>query len=117
MNQKPVLTPYLNFSSQTKEAMEFYQSILGGELTMQTFAESGMPVADEDKNKIVHAELKNGSFTFMASDGGKDHPVKMGNNINMSISGTDEAVLTKYFNDLSEGGKIEMPLAKQFWGD
>ena len=112
-----VLTPYLNFMGQTRAAMEFYHSVLGGELKMQTFGESGMPVKDEDKDKIVHADLQNGTLSFMASDGDTQHPVTMGDNIHMSIAGTDEAAITKYFNGLAEGGKITMPLEKQFWGD
>lgn len=114
---KAVLTPYLNFNGQTGEAMKFYQSVLGGELKMQTFAESGMPTAPADKDKIMHADLKNDALSFMASDGDTKHPVAMGNNINMSIMGTDEALLTKYFNGLAVGGHVDMPLAKQFWGD
>lgn len=114
---KPTLTPYLNFMGQTADAMKFYQSVLGGELKMQTFAEAGMPVSDEDKNKIIHADLKNDTMSFMASDGNAERPVHMGDNIHMSIVGTDEALLTKYFNGLAEGGKIDMPLTKQFWGD
>ena len=114
---KPTLTPYLNFNGQTSEAMKFYQSILGGELKMQTFAQSGMPTSPEDKDKILHADLKNDALSFMASDGNTKHPVHMGDNIHMSIVGSDEALLTKYFNALAKGGKIDMPLAKQFWGD
>jgi PhnB protein len=114
---KPTLTPYLNFMGQTSDAMKFYQSVLGGELKMQTFAESGMPTSPEDKDKIIHADLKNDTLSFMASDGNAEHPVQMGDNIHMSIVGSDEALLTKYFNALAEGGKIDMPLAKQFWGD
>ena len=53
----------------------------------------------------------------MASDGNSENPVRMGDNISMSIAGDDETVLTEYFNKLSEGGKVDMPLAKQFWGD
>lgn len=102
---------------QTKEAMEFYHSVLGGELIMQTFGESGMPTSDEDKDKIIHADLKNGTLSFMASDGNSEHPVKMGDNIHMSIAGTDEKALKKYFDGLSKDGTIDMPLAKQFWGD
>src|SRR5258708_2907063 len=114
---KPTLTPYLNFDRETAEAMKFYQSVLGGDLKMQTFGESGTPVPEEEKNLIIHADLKNDALSFMASDGGKDHPVEMGSNIHMSIAGTDEVLLTKYFNGLAEGGKVDMPLAKQFWGD
>lgn len=113
----PTLTPYLNFNRETKPAMEFYQSVLGGKLFMQTFGETGMPVKPEDKDLIVHARLDNEALSFMASDGGAMHEVYMGDNIHMSIMGSDEPLLTKYFNALAEGGKIDMPLAKQFWGD
>ena len=111
------LSPYLTFSGTAGPAMKFYQSILGGELTMSTFGEAGVPVGDEDKNKIVHAALNNGQLTFFASDGDASHPVHMGDNVNMSISGSDGPTLTKYFNGLAEGGTVDMPLAKQFWGD
>lgn len=114
---KATLTPYLNFDGTTKEAIEFYQAVLGGELTMQTFAEAGMPTAEEEKDRIIHASLQNGTLSFMASDGTAEHPVHMGDNIYMSIVGDDEATLRKYFEGLSSGGKVEMPLAKQFWGD
>lgn len=66
---KSTLTPYLTFSGKTREAMQFYHSILGGELTMQTFVGFGMPTAPEDKDKIIHADLKNDALSFMASDG------------------------------------------------
>jgi PhnB protein len=108
---KTSLTPYLNFEGQTGPAMKFYQSILGGELKMQTFEEYKIPTAPEDKDKIIHAELKNDTLTFMASDVIEEHKVQMGDNIHMSIMGSDEALLTKFFYALAEGGKINMPLA------
>lgn len=114
---KPMLSPYLNFNGKTAAAMKFYQSVLGGKLEMQTFGQAGMPYKPQDKDKIMHATLKHESLSFMASDGNAEHPVTMGNNINMSIAGTDEKQLTEYFNKLAIGGKINMPLAKQFWGD
>lgn len=114
---KPTLIPYLNFNGQTAEVMKFYQSVLGGELEMQTFAQFGVPIAEEKKDQVMHASLKNETLSFMASDSGDHGDVTIGGNINMSIIGDDEEVLTKYFNGLSEGGKIEMPLEKQMWGD
>ena len=114
---KPTLSPYLTFNGKTGEAMKFYQSVLGGELKMQTFGESGQSKSPEEKDRIMHAELKNDTLSFMASDGNVEHPVHMGDNISMSISGSDETTLTKYFNGLAKGGKVDMPLAKQFWGD
>lgn len=114
---KPTLTPYLNFNGNTAEAMRFYQSVLGGELKMQTFGEAGVAKKPEEKDRIVHADLKNELLSFMASDGHPDRPVKFGDNIQMSIAGSEEGKLTEFFTKLSQGGKVLMPLAKQFWGD
>jgi PhnB protein len=115
---KPTLTPYLNFNGKCKEAMEFYQAILGGELKMQSFEDAGQTnVSDEEKKLIMHADLKNDALSFMASDGNAHNPVTMGNSVNMSIVGSDDAKLTEFFNKLAEGGKVDMPLEKQFWGD
>jgi len=113
----PLLTPYLNFNGQAAAAMKFYHSVLGGELTMQTFGESKMAQKPEENDLIIHAALKNEGLTFMASDTMPSRLAKFGDNIHMSISGQNGEWLTKVFNGLSEGGKVDMPLAKQFWGD
>lgn len=108
------LTPYINFNGQCKEAMSFYKSVLGGELLITTMAE-GMPGSDDTEN-IMHASLENGDLSFMASDFMGDD-FKSGNNIHMSIAGTDESALRGFFEGLSEGGKVEMPLETAPWGD
>lgn len=114
---KPTLVPYLNFNGQAGDAMKFYQSVFGGELNMQTYQESGQSDKPEEINLIMHAELKNDFLNFMASDGNEQHHVTFGDNVQLSINGSDEELLTKYFNALAEGGNVDMPLAKQFWGD
>jgi len=111
------LTPYLTFNGKAAEAMKFYHSILGGELTMQTFGESKVARTPEEKDLILHAVLKNEGLTFMASDAMPSRQAKFGDNVHMSISGGDGARLTRIFNGLAKGGKVDMPLAKQFWGD
>ncbi len=114
------LSPYLNFNGDCEEAMKFYQGIFGGELTISRFgdfASAEMPVDDDYKNKVMHASLDNNTLSFMASDGAPGSEVQFGNSVNMSISGTNEIELTDFFNELSEGGAITMPLAKQMWGD
>jgi PhnB protein len=115
-NTPPQLSPYLNFNGNCKEAMESYQLVLGGKLELNTFGKFGN-VPEEQKDKIMHAVLKNDTLTFMASDNAPGVEVKFGDNISMSIAGADEGLLTKFFNGLAEGGKIDMPLAKQIWGD
>jgi PhnB protein len=114
---KATLTPYLNFMGQTKAAMEFYHSVLGGKLTMQTFKEAGFPHDPKDDDHVIHASLENDSLSFMASDGDDKHQVTMGNNIHMSIVGSDETQLRGFFEKLADGGTVDMPLEKQFWGD
>lgn len=115
---KTVLIPYLNLDgADTGAAMKFYQSIFGGDLVMQTFGEAGMAKTDEEKDFVIHAELKTDTFTFMASSGHADNKVNFGDSVNMSLVGVDTETLTSWFNKLSEGGKIDLPLAKQFWGD
>jgi PhnB protein len=111
------LMPYLTFDGTAGDAMKFYQSVLGGELTMQTFGEAKMANKPEDSNRIIHATLKNDALTFMASDSQPGEPIKMGDNFSMSISGEDSSKLMAFFNKLSVGGTVDMPLAKQFWGD
>ena len=111
------LVPYLNFNGNAAEAMKFYHSILGGELKLQTFGEANMSKAPGERDMIVHAELKSGAVLFMASDTQPSRMTRFGDNIHMSLMGGDHERLTEIFSKLSEGGSVEMPLAKQFWGD
>lgn len=110
------LNPYLRFDGSARQAMEFYQSVFGGELKMNTFGEFGMqdsPQADQ----IMHAQLEtDAGYTIMASDTPPGMPYNPGDTITVSLSG-DEEVLKEYFSKLAEGGKIGTPLEKQMWGD
>jgi PhnB protein len=111
------LNPYLNFNGNAAEAMRFYHSILGGELKMQTFGEANMAQNPVDTDKIVHADLKGVGISLMASDTMPDRPATFGNNVHISLTGQDHERLAKIFNGLAKGGRVDMPLAKQFWGD
>lgn len=111
------MNPYLTFAGNCREAMEFYQLCLNGEITsMQTFAEAKMDVPEALKNKIVHAVLNAEGIHLMASDGMAGFVANVGNVISLSLDLTDTAEEEKIFNALAEGGKITMPLAKMFWG-
>jgi PhnB protein len=111
------LNAYLNFMGKGGEAMKFYKSIFGGELVAQTYGETGQAKDDSQKDFLMHGELKTKDFTFYASDWNEEHSVVFGNSVHLCLGGDDEEELTKYFNALSEGGIVDMPLAKQFWGD
>ncbi len=111
---KVTLNPYLFFAGSCRQAMEFYKSIFGGTLNVQTFEEAGQK--DEAmKGKIIHASLMNGEVDLMGSD--SPQPTLGTGKISLSLSGTDDQKLRKYFDGLSVGGKVNSPLKKEYWGD
>ncbi|GAA1334628.1 MULTISPECIES: VOC family protein [Brachybacterium] len=116
------LRAYLNFPGTTREALETYRDIFGGELILSTFGEfHAVPEGHEAAGKIMHAELTTEHFVLNAADAIPDmHPVTIGDNVNLALMGTGEedlAALTAIFDRLAEGGEVEMPLQKQIWGD
>lgn len=112
------LNPYISFKGNTKEAMEFYKSVFGGDLELSTYKEGGMAENQGDPNQIMHAMLTapNG-MTLMASDLPDGMEYKPGTNISISLSGDNEEELSGYYNKLAEGGQIAQPLEKAPWGD
>jgi PhnB protein len=111
------LNPYISFESDARQAMEFYQQVFGGNLEMNTFGEFGSQDGPE-ADKIMHAQLQTDSgFTLMASDTPAGMQRNPGDNIAISLSGDDAEALRGYWQQLSEGGSVTMPLEKQMWGD
>ena len=110
------LNPYIGFSDNARQAMEFYRDVFGGELALNTFGEMG-GAAPGDENKIMHAMLETpAGFTLMASDAPSGMELSAGSSISISLSG-DDAELRDWFQKLSTGGSVTMPLEKQMWGD
>lgn len=112
------LNPYLGFRDTAKEAMEFYHSVFGGNLNLSTFAELQGADDPADQDKIMHSELttENG-LTLMASDTPSSMEYNPGSNYSISLSGDDDPELRGYWEKLSEGGAVTMPLEKAPWGD
>lgn len=112
------LNPYISFKDNARQAMEFYKSVFGGKLTMNTFSEYHASEDPAEGDKIMHAalEAENG-VTFMAADTPNSMGYTPGANISMSLSGENEAELRGYFEKLSAGGQVAMPLEKAPWGD
>jgi PhnB protein len=113
-----VLNPYLSFKDTARQAMEFYRSVFGGELTVSTFGEnSGMGVDAAEQDRVMHAMLVAGSdLTLM----GADTPTSMGEpspNGSVSLSGDDVDTLRGYWDKLSGSGTATMPLDQAPWGD
>lgn len=113
------LDPYLFFSGNAKEALEFYKGVFGGQLDISTFdsvpADTMPEGARMDADKVMHGLLSGGAVRLMASDSKKASPEAK--KIELSLSGEDEATLRGYYDALADSGKVGMPLEKAPWGD
>ena len=110
------INPYLGFKNNARQAMEFYKSVFGGELTMSTFGESGSK--DEPAENIMHAMLIVGpEMTLMASDMAESNESAARIQIALSCDNSEEEKVKGYWEKLSEGAKVTMPLATAPWGD
>jgi len=111
------LNPYISFAGNAREAMEYYQNVFGGTLTVNTYGEFGAgdsPAADQ----IMHGMLETDrGFTLMGADNPPGTEHRPGQNIAMSLSGDDAADLRGYWDQLSDGGTVTVPFEKQMWGD
>ena len=112
------LNPYLSFKDNTREAMEFYRTVFGGKLDLSTFKDLHASQDPSEDNMIMHSVLEaDNGITIMASDTPSRMEYRTGTNMSMSLSGDNEAELKAYFEKLSVGGMVTMPLEKAIWGD
>jgi PhnB protein len=112
------LNPYLGFRDTARQAMEFYQSVFGGDLTLSTFAEFQASEDPSEQGKIMHGMLVTESgLTLMAADTPNSMSYTPGDNYSVSLSGEDEAELRRFWDGLSAEGTVTMPLEPSPWGD
>ncbi|MEO5721001.1 MAG: VOC family protein [Chthoniobacterales bacterium] len=115
---KALVQPYLFFGGRCEEAIEFYRTALGAEVEMMMrFKESPEPqegLPDCFEEKIMHASVRIGETTMMASDGRCEGEAEFAG-FSLSIALSDEVEAERVFAALSEGGLVTMPLAKVFW--
>ena len=112
------LNPYINFRDNTRAAMEFYHTVFGGKLNMATFKDYHAAQDASEENLIMHSQLEDeNGIILMASDTPSRMEYRPGTNMSISLSGDNEAELKGYFEKLSAGGTVTMPLEKAMWGD
>src|ERR1044072_4657706 len=110
------LKPYISFKDTAAQALEFYQQVFGGELSIHTFGEYGQddtPIA----NLVMHGMLETpNGFTLMGADTPPGMDYTPGTTMTVSLSGDDVDELTGYWEQLSDGGNVGVPLERQMWG-
>ena len=112
------LNPYISFRDNAREAMTFYHSVFGGELTLSTFAEFQASEDPAEAEKIMHGQLTtDNDLVLMAADLPNAMEHRTGTNFSISLSGEDETELRGYWDRLAEGGTVTEPLVAAPWGD
>ncbi|MBK4347707.1 VOC family protein [Lacisediminihabitans changchengi] len=114
------LNPYLSFRDTARTAMEFYETVFGGSLTMSTFADFHVSEDPAEQDKLMHSQLETTSgFTIMGSDTPNSMDWSPQSNMSVSLSGgaDDEAELRGYWDKLVDGGTVALPLETAPWGD
>lgn len=112
------LNVYINFTNQAREALTFYHSVLGGELTTTTFAEAQASQDPADADLLMHGQLvTDHGFRIMASDTPSFMEAGPSGGFSLTLNGDDAALLTPLFDQLSDGGTIIEPLMLAPWGD
>jgi PhnB protein len=115
-----LVQPYLFFDGRAEEAIEFYRKALGAEAVMvMRYKESPEPpppgmVPPGSENKIMHASLRIGETTVMASDGGCQGKGTF-QGFSLSLTVPSEAEADRLFAALGQGGQVQMPLTKTFF--
>ena len=114
-----LLNPYLNFRGNAREAMEFYRSVFGGELVISTFRDFQMPgIGEDEADSIMHSQLTTpAGFVLMGADVPSAMPFVPAAGITITLSGSEVDELRGYWDRLSEGGTVDMPLELAPWGD
>ena len=110
------LLPYLTFDGTCFEAMDFYKKVFGGDLSVMYFRDMYEELPEAEIDKVMHAELSNGDMSLMASDTVPGAQTTFGDNVRITVTGTDVEKLASFFTALSVGGQIIMKFEKQVWG-
>ncbi len=112
------LNPYLGFRGNARQAMEYYHSVFGGDLTLNTFAEFHASEDPAEQDKIMHGMLEGeNGIVLMGADTPNHMDYTPAAGISVSLSGDDEGTLRGYWDRLADGGAVTVPLEKAPWGD
>lgn len=113
------LTPYLSFRAQAAEAMAFYHSVFGGELTSNTFGDLGLSDDPAEAGLVMHAQLVSPQVTLMAADVPASREFHGNKGMSLSLFGGPEAEaeLCRIWDRLAWGGVVVRPLEPAPWGD
>lgn len=125
-NNRASVSTYVNFPGNTEEVFNFYRSVFKTDFVngIQRFGDipadpSQPPVAENVKKMVLHVALPIlGGHILMGTDAPKEmgFSIVQGNNMNINLEPESREEAKRIFDELSAGGKIEMPIQDMFWG-
>lgn len=109
---------YLMFNRNCAEAIQIYAEALGGKIAeMQKYGNMppnpAFPIAESDKNLVLHARLQLDGMEIMCAD--SSGTSNAGTNMYVSVTTQDAALVQRAWDTLAEGGEIYMQLAPSFF--
>src|SRR4051812_36211401 len=112
------INPYIHFNGNAEEAFTFYKSVFGGSFEKlaryKDISSAEFPIAENEANRIMHITLPIGKGNSLIGSDVLEimgHVTENDNRNTISISAESREEADKLFIGLSEGGKIEMPIA------
>ncbi len=117
------LNIYLNFPGNAEDALKFYKGVFGGDFSalvrFKDMPMPGAPLKAGDQDKLMHVALPVGNDVLMASDVPESLGMKFvaGNNAHIAVQADSKDEAGRIFKALTAGGRVEMPIADQPWGD
>ncbi|NJP90990.1 VOC family protein [Nonomuraea sp. FMUSA5-5] len=108
---------HLNFRGQARAALEFYQSVFGGDLAVVTYQDLGNVPDPADADHVTWGQVRAGNgFHVMAYDVPSATPFERGEkSFFFSLRGDDAEEVTAYWKKLSEGATVVQPLGPAQW--
>jgi PhnB protein len=111
------LVPYVFLNGRCDEAIEFYRSALGAEVTMLLrFKDNPAPQGDcppVSGDRVMHASLRIGNAELLLSDGCEETSAFQGFGLSLTVRAPADA--ERCFAGLADGGEVQMPLGKTFF--
>jgi len=112
-----ILNPYVNLRGTAREALDFYHSVLGGDLRVTTFGDFPEMAPPGEEDLVMHGQLTTtDGFTLMVSDVPSTMEYAPPAAYSISISGDDGDRLQGLWDGLSAGGTVTAPYMSPPWG-
>ena len=112
-----ITTTHLNFRGDARAALEFYQSVFGGQIVLVSYADADNVQSPAETDQIMWGQvLADNGFHVMAYDVPVRMPFERGQNaFFVSVRGTSTDEVTAYWKGLSEGATVVQDLGPAGW--